>query len=130
MNGDTPPEGVAKACPVVPPKHSTLVGVVATVNDPGPVSVTDSVAVHELLSVTVTVYVPAVKLLAVPLVEPVLQTNVYGEVPPVGLATAEPLVALAQPTFVPVMVGTMAAGSVRVTVAVAVQVAASVAVTV
>ena len=55
-----PPPAVAIAWPVDPPLHDTFVCVVDTVNSAGCVIVTDVVAVHPLLSVTVTVQVAAV----------------------------------------------------------------------
>ena len=58
---DTPPAGVAIACPLLPPLHDMFVGDVLTVSAAaGWVIVTVLVAVQPLLSVTVTVQVAAV----------------------------------------------------------------------
>ena len=61
-----PPAGIAVAVPVVPPKHATLTWVVVTVSAAaGWVIVTLAVAVQRFASVTVTVYGPAVRPVAV-----------------------------------------------------------------
>ncbi len=56
----------------------------------GWVMVTDAVEVQEWASVTVTVYDPAVKPVALELVCPSLHAYVYGVVPPVAEAEALP----------------------------------------
>ena len=53
--------------------------------------VTEAVAVHECASVTVTVYVPAVRLLIAAVVELLDQLYVYPEVPPDPEAVAAPV---------------------------------------
>ena len=61
-----PPVAEAVAEPSLPPLQLTFVGVpMEATTAVGSVIVTDSVSVHPLASVTVTVYVPAVKLDAV-----------------------------------------------------------------
>src|SRR5688572_30292071 len=65
-----PPPAVAVALPVFPPKQRTGVMVAETVSNVGCVIVTVAVLVHPLASVTVTVYVPAVKPVAAALVPP------------------------------------------------------------
>ena len=59
MYGDVPPLAVKVAAPELPPLQPVLVAATEADNTEGWVIVTDEVAVHELLSVTVTVYVPA-----------------------------------------------------------------------
>src|SRR5436189_43716 len=71
--------------PFVPPLHVTLVTTCVVVIGGGCVIVTDVVAVHPLLSVTVNVYVPAVS----PACDGVI---VYPGVPPLGVITTEPFV--------------------------------------
>ena len=53
--------------------------------------VTEAVAVHECASVTVTVYVPAARLLIAAVVELFDQLYVYPEVPPDPDAVAAPV---------------------------------------
>ena len=58
-----PPLAVTSAVPLLPPKQLTGVALqVADTAEPGCVTIDSHVAVHPLLSVTVTVYVPADKL--------------------------------------------------------------------
>ena len=57
----------------------------------GSVRVTVLIATHPLASLTLTLYVPAVKLLAVVLVLPLLQLYVKLPVPPLALTLAEPV---------------------------------------
>ena len=60
MYGDVPPVAVKVMVPLFPPKQLTLVFVVDALSaDTGCVIVPDDVVVHPLLSVIVTVYVPA-----------------------------------------------------------------------
>ena len=56
-----------------------------------PVIGTLHTAVHPLASVTVTLYVPAVKPLTVVVVAPVFQKYVYGDVPPLTNTATLPL---------------------------------------
>ena len=72
MYDPVPPVALTVAAPVEPPKHATLVcaEAVALKAAAGWEMVKLWVAVHELASVTVTVYVPAAKLLAVMPVPP------------------------------------------------------------
>ena len=61
-----PPEGIAVAVPLLPPKQLTSVCDEVTLTaSAGPYIVAVAVDVHELASVTVTVYVPAVSPVAV-----------------------------------------------------------------
>jgi hypothetical protein len=107
------------------------------VNPVGSVTVTLDVLVQELASDTVTVYVPANSPLAVAVVAKVaelvevLHAKVYGVVPPVPLAVADPLLPPLQLTFVFATVeAANTAGSVIVTLDVLVHKFASVTVTV
>src|SRR6185437_80675 len=88
-----PPEGEAVAVPLgsVPPQAEG-VDEPAIAIARGCVIIAEAVAVHPLASVTVTVYVPALRLLAVALVPPLgVHAKVYGTVPPKGFAVAEPV---------------------------------------
>jgi len=55
-----PPLGVAVALPLLPPKHNIFTWLGVIVISVGCVTTAVAVAVQELPSVTVTVYVPAV----------------------------------------------------------------------
>ena len=62
MYDPVPPVADAVAAPSLAPLQLVFVGVpIAATRAVGSVTVTDSVSVHPLASVTVTVYVPAVK---------------------------------------------------------------------
>ena len=74
----------------------TFVPVAVTVNPGGWFTVVLVEAVQPLLSVTVIVYVPAGRLLAVWPVCPLLQEKVYGVVPPEGEDVTKPLLWPAQ----------------------------------
>jgi hypothetical protein len=101
------------------------------VNPTGSVMVTLDVLVQELASDTVTVYVPANSPLAIAVVDELLHVKVYGAVPPVPLAVADPLLPPLQLTFVFATVDAAnTAGSVIVTLDVLVHEFASVTVTV
>ena len=56
-----PPVAVTLAVPLLPPKQLTGVALHVAANCAGSVTIDSQVAVHPLASVTVTVYVPAVK---------------------------------------------------------------------
>ena len=93
----------------------------------------DAVAVHAFASVTVTVYVPALRPEAVAFVcPPGAHANVYGDVPPTGVAVALPVLPPLHFTFTiePVLTDKATAGCVITADAVAVQAFASVTVTV
>src|SRR5205814_4768921 len=99
--------------PFVPPLHVTLVTTCVVVIGGGCVIVTDVVAVHPLLSVTVNVYVPAVS----PACDGVI---VYPGVPPLGVITTEPFVPPLHVTLVTTCVVVIGGGCVIVTDVVAV----------
>ena len=93
--------------------------------------VTLDVVVQELASDTVTVYVPAVTPVMLAVVAVLLHAKVYGAVPPVPLAVADPLLPPLQLMFVfTTEFATNAVGSVMVTLDVVVQELASDTVTV
>src|SRR5207247_1704738 len=98
-----PPLALAVALPLVPPKQSTLTCALMLEIDAvsGCVMVALAVAVQPLASLTVTMYVPAPRLVAV---EPfctglVFHENVLLPVPPLALAVALPLVPPKQSTL-------------------------------
>jgi hypothetical protein len=97
-----PPDAATVALPLHWPLHVTLVEeVIDDVNAVGCVIVTDAVALQPALSVTVTLYVPAVKLFAVaPELPEGDHAYVYGVVPPDGVTVALPLFPPLQDTFV------------------------------
>ena len=64
VKGDVPPPAVAVTLPFVFPLHEGSVPVTVSVSAAGFVNTSLSVAVHDFESVTVTVYVPAPKLVA------------------------------------------------------------------
>ena len=68
---EVPPDAEAEAAPVLPPLQLTFVVFTETASTEGCDIVVDAVPVHPLLSVTVTVYVPAVNPVAVAEVAPV-----------------------------------------------------------
>ena len=57
----------------------------------GSVNVIDIVSVHKLASVTVTLYVPAIRLLISCVVAPVFHKYVYGFVPPFTFRSMDPV---------------------------------------
>src|SRR5439155_665168 len=98
-----PPLTLAVALPLLPPKQSTLTcALMLALNAvSGCVMVALAVAVQPLASLTVTMYVPAPRLVAV---EPfctglVFHENVLLPVPPLALAVALPLVPPKQSTL-------------------------------
>ena len=119
---------------MLPPLHATLVcaEAVAAKAAAGWVMVTDAVAVFPLASVTVTVYEPAVRLVAVAAVPPEGDHKYeYGVTPPVAFVIADPLVPPKQLTLPELLAAaTNNAGWVTVVCAVVVQPLASVTVTV
>ena len=78
-----PPLPEAVRLPSLPPLHVALLfTVIEAITDvAGSIIVTSSVPSHPLLSVAVTVYVPAVKLEIVSVVAPVVHAIVYGVAP-------------------------------------------------
>ena len=68
MYGDVPPPAVKTTLPVLLPLQATLVTLPLSVNAVGSVSVIDFVATQLLASVTVTMYVPAYRLVALAVV--------------------------------------------------------------
>jgi hypothetical protein len=134
VNGAVPPTTVRLILPLLAPAQVafTLVAVADSATA-GSVIVTVAVLVHNFASVTVTVYGPAAKPVAVAVVAVLGDDHAYeyGAVPPAALTVAEPVESPLQSTFVlAVMAEVKTAGSVTVAVAVAVlvQLFASVAV--
>jgi hypothetical protein len=85
--GDVPPLGEVEAAPLLPPKHETAVPVVTVLSTEGCVTVKVCVVVEPMLSVTVTVYVPAARPDAVAAVPPDgAHEYEYGLEPPEGAA--------------------------------------------
>ena len=115
--GEVPPVPLAAAVPSAVPLQLTFVfATVDAANTAGSVMVTLEVAVHELASDTVTVQVPAVTPVMLAVVAALLHEYVYGAVPPVALAVAEPLFPPLQLMFVfTTELATTAEGSVMVT---------------
>jgi hypothetical protein len=96
-----PPEATTEAEPVHAPLHSTFTCDCVALSGGGCVMVTLAVATQPLLSVTVTVYVPADKPEAVAPVPPDgAHEYVYVPDPPVAVTVAEPLLPPLQLTFV------------------------------
>ena len=115
--GDVPPAGVITADPVLLPLHSTLTWLVsdAVKSAAGSVIVTSTVAVHPLLSVTVKVCSPAASPVCAGMIT-------YGDVPPAGVITADPVLLPLQSTLTWLVSDAVrsAAGSVIVTLTVVV----------
>jgi hypothetical protein len=130
--GPTPPAGVAVAVPVDDPLHNTLTCVVPTVSATGWVIVTLAVLIHRLASVTVTIYVPAARPVAVAVVctGNVFHEYVYGPTPPAGVAVAVPVDDPLHNTLTCVVPTVSATGWVIVTLAVLIHRLASVTVTI
>mgnify|MGYP001571923378 CR=1 FL=1 len=130
--GAVPPDPLAVADPLLPPLQLMFVFTTElAVNAEGSVMVTLDVLVHEFASDTVTVYVPAVTPVMLAVVVELLHAKVYGAVPPVPLAVADPLFPPLQLMFVfTTELATTTAGSVMVTLDVVVQELASDTVTV
>ena len=95
----------------------------------GCVAVNDAVSVHPFASVTVTEYVPAVRLLILEFVPELLHEYVYGDTPPPAVTEADPLVPLKHVMCAPVADAVRSVGCVSVTLAVVVQPLPSVTVT-
>ena len=113
-----PPVAVTVAEPVLPVLQAGLVAVAVAVTTVGATNVTEEVAVHPRVSVTVTVYVPAPRLLMVAVlptaVVPLRHWNVYPGVPPATVTLADPVFPVLQAGFVEAVVGTTGAGAVSV----------------
>jgi hypothetical protein len=114
----------------LPPAQPGFTAVAVAVNCVG--CVTTAVAVEEQLfaSRTVTVYVPATRLLALAALDPFDQAYVYTPVPPVAFTVTLPLLPPKQLTAVALGVSANAAGCVIVNVRTTEHPAPSVAVTV
>ena len=96
-----PPPAVTVAVPSLLPLHkASVVAVIVAVNTGGCVIVTVATEVHNLKSVTVTVYVAAVTPLIFDTNIPLLQMYEYGKAPPVAPANALPSFPPLQLTFV------------------------------
>ena len=93
MYGVIPPEALTVALPFAFPLHLSFdVTLEVNVRLPPEVSVADAVPVHPLWSVTVIVYVPPLKPVAVIFVPPDgVHAYVYGDVPPETVAPIDPL---------------------------------------
>jgi hypothetical protein len=119
-----PPEPVAVAVPLVPPKQLTGVFTTLTATaDEGPPIVVDAVAEQRLASLTVTVYVPAGLPVRPGVVAPPgLHVYVSVPVPPLPVAVVVPVLPPKQVTGVDVALAeTAVAGCVIAPLAVAVQ---------
>ena len=119
-----PPTAVTVAAPVLIPLHSTFVwAVIFAVNCAGSVITTEVLEVQPFASVAVTLYVPAVRPVAVAKVWPLFHRYVIVPVPPVPAAVAEPFEPPKQLTFTEALIvtATALAGCVIVTLAVSVQ---------
>ena len=100
MYGIVPPFEEAVAPPSAIPLHVTFKStMVEAVNITGSVTVSELVEVHPLLSVIVTLYVPAITPVIEAVVAALLQAYVYGIVPPVAEAVAPPSAIPLQDTF-------------------------------
>ena len=127
-----PPAAVTVAEPVLIPLHNTFVwALMLAVNCVGSVITTEVLDVQPFTSVAVTLYVPAVRPVAVAEVWPLFHKYVIVPVPPVPVAVAEPFEPPKQLTFteVGIVTATALTGWVIVTVAVSVQPFESVTVT-
>jgi hypothetical protein len=120
--GAVPPDPLAVAEPLFPPLQLMFefTTELAT-NAVGSVIVVLDVVVQLFASVTVTVYVPATRPLAVADVAALLHAKVYGDVPPDPFAVAVPLLPPLQLTGVFEALAVNIAGSVIVTLDVVVQ---------
>src|ERR1035437_5138207 len=118
VEGPTPPDGVMTTDPVDAPLQSTLVIAVVAVIAVGCVIVIATVVAHPFASVTVNVCSPA----ASPVCTGVM---VYGNTPPDGVMTTDPVAAPLQTTLVIAVVAVIAVGCVIVTGTVIVQLFAS-----
>ena len=87
---EVPPETLTLAVPFEPPLQLVDVAVAIKLNAVGSVTTTVAVAVHELASVAVTVYVPAVRPVIVEDDPPEFQTKPMEPVPPDADAEAVP----------------------------------------
>ena len=86
-----PPDAVMVPIPLFPPKQETLFCEIAAVTAGNSVMVTEDVVVHPFESVTVTEKFPAASPATAEVDCPLLQRNVYGVVPPLGVTNAVPL---------------------------------------
>ena len=129
LYGDVPPFALTVTL-VVPPLHNILPCTDVALNALGSVMFTVANALQLLKSVTVIVYIPALKLFAViPVPPPFDHEYVYGPVPPVTLALALPSLPPLQLTPLSADILTPSdVGCVMLTVAFATQLLASVAV--
>jgi predicted metal-binding membrane protein len=126
--GEVPPVTVTFIDPSAAALHVTFAEVFEAANAAGSVIVALVVVVHPFASVTVKIYVPGVKSdkSSVVLAEASSHKYVYGEVPPVTVASIVPSAAPLHVTFTEVFVAANAAGSVIVALVVVEQLLASV----
>jgi hypothetical protein len=129
--GAVPPVGVIVAVPLFAPKQVMFVEEIVAASTAGSVTVKDCVPVQPFASVTVSVYVPAQRPVAVAEVPPDgAQLYVYAGVPPITVEVMLPLHTPKQETFVTEPEMMIGVGSVMMNVCVVVQPFASVTVTV
>ena len=126
-----PPDTDKLATPVELPKQRTFVPLILAASGfAGCVITTEAVVEQPLASVTVTLYVPAVRPVLSSVVTPPPQLNEYGAVPPDAVRLAAPVLLPKQRTLVPEMLAASGlAGCVITTEAVVEQPLASVTVT-
>ena len=108
--GVVPPAPTTVALPFVLPLQLMFTVLVVADKAFGCVTVTDLETVQALASVTVTLYVPAVKPVFDVVVRPFDQLKLYGLLPPLALIVADPFEPPLQLTFVFVVVAVIALG--------------------
>ncbi len=109
-----PPTGVASILPVASPLHSTSTEVSDSSKSVGSVNVTDRDITQLLASVTMTVYVPATRLLLSSVVMPSFHANAYGVTPPMTVRSMLPVASLLQAIFIDCSESSSKGGSVIV----------------
>ena len=100
MYGAVPPDGVKSMLPVLAPKHNTSFGRAFKLRAFGAVTVALVVVLQLFASVTVTVYVPAIKLLMSCDAALLLHAYVYGAAPPLTVKSIDPFPPPLQLTFI------------------------------
>ena len=126
-----PPVIITEAVPFVPLKQLTFVVEVVSMGPPVLFTATEALCEQPLMSVTITLYAPANKLVAVAVVCAVASSQIYkyGLAPPLTETIAEPSL-LPHVAFIELVVNIIEGFTVIVTVAVLVHPAAEVPVTV
>ena len=121
VNGAVPPTGVTVILPLLAPEQLVAVADVVAVNaGPGLTIILLSVTVHPLISVIITVCVPAATLLKVKGLAPGTaaapsKDQVNGAAPDVAFTSIDPLVAVGQVVAVGVAVPVIPAPAITVT---------------